>query len=202
MRKVDVERVLSQGSHVPKKLVANFISSNRPDLKQEVEDVLADQKDSADKAKYAAKVAEIDLKGFSKQDESNGAFKLSDGNMTVSVEPTENGKYQASFRGSKSSPHLQGIQGAVDWADAYRSESERAQKEESDKAKYAAKVAEIKAKQAERAIVPLSEITVTLKARIADSNEMAEYDEKADVALKEIDNKMNLARSLIKCLAS
>ena len=73
---------------------------------------------------------------------------------------------------------------------------------EADKAKYAAKAAEIKAKQAERAIVPLSEITVTLKARIAESNEMAEYDEKADVALKEIDNKTNLARSLIKCLAS
>ena len=78
----------------------------------------------------------------------------------------------------------------------------QAEKEAADKAKYAAKVAEIKAKQAERAIVPLSEITVTLKARVEDSNEMAEYDEKADVALKEIDNKMNLARSLIKCLAS
>ena len=70
----------------------------------------------------------IDNKGFERFNvNSNGTFELRDGNMVVRVEPTENGKYQASFRGVKSSPHLQGIQGAVDWADAYRQESIRSE---------------------------------------------------------------------------
>lgn len=67
----------------------------------------------------------IDYKGFTKQDTSGGAFTLSDGNMTVMVEPMADGKYQASFRGAKSSPHLQSAQGAVDWAACYRDEAKR-----------------------------------------------------------------------------
>ena len=73
-----------------------------------------------------------DFKGFKFIENTNGSFKLEDGYMTVSVEPTESGKYQASFRGAKSSPHLQGIQGAVDWADAYRQESVRTQEIKSE----------------------------------------------------------------------
>ena len=70
---------------------------------------------------------EVDYKGFERTPRGNGDFDLRDGNLTVSVEAMGDGRYQASFRGSKSSPHLQGEQGAVDWADAYRGESERAQ---------------------------------------------------------------------------
>jgi hypothetical protein len=293
-----------------------------------------EQIDNFIKSRYISQET-IDNKGFERFNvNSNGAFELRDGNMIVRVEPTENGKYQASFRGAKSSPHLQGVQGAVDWADAYRAESIRTEEKsagnstkeypfetgdgkywaadgkselaadwfgvaqaksgtffylgrdngersfialqaknyddavkeaepldrvsgnlenyikiaadsikqlrkvdvervlsqgnvpkklvanfiignrpdlkeevedvlsEQDKSKYDAAAAEFKAKQAERAIVPLSEITVTLKARIAETGQMAEYEEKADVALKEIDNKIDIARSLIKCLAS
>lgn len=74
-----------------------------------------------------AKAETLDLKGFERIQKGNGYFDLRDGNMTVSVEPMSQGKYQASFRGAKSSPHLMGEQGAVDWAAAYRDESVRAE---------------------------------------------------------------------------
>ena len=77
----------------------------------------------------------LDLKGFERIPKGNGYFDLRDGNMTVSVEPMGQGKYQASFRGAKSSPHLIGEQGAVDWAANYREESQRADAKTKDKAK-------------------------------------------------------------------
>lgn len=76
-------------------------------------------------AKPAQPAPQVDYKGFDQKDSGNGSFTLTDGNMTVTVQPTGDGKYQASFNGAKSSPHLQGVQGAVDWADAYRSEAQR-----------------------------------------------------------------------------
>ena len=71
----------------------------------------------------------IDYKGFTRKDESDGFFTLTQGNMTVRVEPTEDGKYQAHFGGARSTPHLPGVQGAVDWAAAYRDESLRVEGE-------------------------------------------------------------------------
>lgn len=65
----------------------------------------------------------LDLKGFTRTPRGNGAFDLSDGNMRVSVEPTERGKFQARFGSAKSSPHLQGEQAAVDWAAQYRKDA-------------------------------------------------------------------------------
>ncbi len=83
--------------------------------------------ESAPENQEPIKKAAVDYKEFERVDVGGGSFELRDGNMTVRVEPTESGKYQAAFRGAKSSPHLQGEQGAVDWADAYRAESVRAQ---------------------------------------------------------------------------
>lgn len=62
----------------------------------------------------------VDYKGFERVPLDNGAFELRDGNMVVRVVPMGYDKFQASFRSAKSSPHLQGEQGAVDWAVAYR----------------------------------------------------------------------------------
>lgn len=69
----------------------------------------------------------VDLKGFSRVDRDGGAFDLRSGNMTVRVEPMGDGKFQASFRGAKSSPHLQGVQGAVDWAATYRDDASKSE---------------------------------------------------------------------------
>ena len=49
---------------------------------------------------------------------------------------------------------------------------------------------------------PLSEITVTVEAIEAETGQAVEIDEPADEALKDIDDRMNLARSLLECLAS
>lgn len=68
---------------------------------------------------------EIDLKGFAKTDNPDGSFALSDGNMVVRVEPTGDGKYQASFRGARSTTHLQGVAGAVAWAASVREDGQR-----------------------------------------------------------------------------
>ena len=65
----------------------------------------------------------VDYKGFSRVNRGGGNFELTDGNMTVKVETMGGGRLQASFRSAKSSPSLQGEQGAVDWAAAYRDES-------------------------------------------------------------------------------
>lgn len=72
----------------------------------------------------------IDYKGFTRTSTGNDSFDLIDSNLRVRVEPTGRDKYQASVGNTKSSPHLQGEQGAADWADAYRAESIRAQKKD------------------------------------------------------------------------
>lgn len=70
----------------------------------------------------APKTEAVDYKGFVRAEISGGGFELRDGNMKVRVEPTGGGKYQASFRSAKSTPHLRGEQDAVDWAAAIRGE--------------------------------------------------------------------------------
>ena len=67
-----------------------------------------------------AESSKVDYKGFDRVPLGNGAFELRDGNMTVKVTPQAQGKYQATYRSAKSSPHLVGEQGAVDWAASYR----------------------------------------------------------------------------------
>ena len=89
-------------------------------------------KKAAEEALNGKSIA-IDYKGFTRGNKDGGAFSLTDGNMTVSVEPTQAGKFQASFRGAKSSPHLAGVQGAVDWAAAYREEAKRAETKQEQK---------------------------------------------------------------------
>jgi hypothetical protein len=70
---------------------------------------------------------ELDLKGFTRTPRGNGAFDLSDGNMRVSVEPTERGMYRASFGSSaKSGPRLNEQQ-AIEWAANIREESKALQ---------------------------------------------------------------------------
>lgn len=49
---------------------------------------------------------------------------------------------------------------------------------------------------------PLSEITVTVEAIEEETGRAVEMDEQADEALKDVDDRMNLARSLLECLAS
>jgi hypothetical protein len=66
--------------------------------------------------------------------------------------------------------------------------------------KYTETAARYKDKQAERAIVPLSEITVTRDAVL--DGKPVEYDQKADEAISEIDNELTLAKQLLDCLAS
>jgi orotate phosphoribosyltransferase len=72
-------------------------------------------------------VPEVDYKGFTRTSKGNDSFELADSNMRVTVQPTSRGKFQASVGSAKSGPNLQGEQAAVDWADAYRAESVRAQ---------------------------------------------------------------------------
>lgn len=74
--------------------------------------------------------------------------------------------------------------------------------EAESKRKYAETVAKTKEKEAQRSLIPLDQITITIKAKEAETGRVVEYDEKADVALNEIDDQMNLARRLIECLAS
>ena len=75
-----------------------------------------------------------DYKGFKRVDSAEyGKFELRDGNMVVKVEANGGGKYQASFGSAKSSPHLIGEQGAVDWAASYRADS---RKNETDEQRY------------------------------------------------------------------
>ena len=68
---------------------------------------------------------QADLSGFTREDRGGGAFDLVDGNMRVRVEPTEKGKYQARFGSARSSPHLQGVEGAVAWAATYREDGSK-----------------------------------------------------------------------------
>lgn len=49
---------------------------------------------------------------------------------------------------------------------------------------------------------PLSDITVTVEAIEEETGRTVEMDEQADEALKDVDDRMNLARSLLECLAS
>lgn len=49
---------------------------------------------------------------------------------------------------------------------------------------------------------PLSDITVTVEAIEEETGRAVEMDEQADEALKDVDDRMNLARSLLECLAS
>lgn len=75
-----------------------------------------------------------DYKGFKRVDSAEyGKFELRDGNMVVKVEANGGGKYQASFGSAKSSPHLVGEQGAVDWAASYR---DAARQNETDDQRY------------------------------------------------------------------
>ena len=80
-----------------------------------------------------AESSKVDYKGFKRVDAGYGKFELHDGNMVVKVESTSSGKYQASFRGAKSSPHLVGEQGAIDWAASYRN---AARQNETDDQRY------------------------------------------------------------------
>jgi len=49
---------------------------------------------------------------------------------------------------------------------------------------------------------PLNEITVTVKAIAQDSNEEVSFEEPADAALKNVDDRLQIAKGLLKCLAS
>ena len=80
-----------------------------------------------------AESSKVDYKGFDRVPLGNGAFELRDGNMTVKVTPQAQGKYQATYRSAKSSPHLVGEQGAVDWAASYR---DAARQNETDDQRY------------------------------------------------------------------
>lgn len=85
----------------------------------------------ADKAKSGAKVGPFTvggdgMGGFKKRDLGDGGFELHDGNMIVTASPTGEGKYQASHRSARSSPHLRGIEGVVAWASNIREDSKRA----------------------------------------------------------------------------
>jgi hypothetical protein len=77
------------------------------------------------KQKAEPEVEAVDYKGFERIELSSGGFELRDGNMAVRVESIGQGKYQASFRSAKSTPHLRNEQDVVDWAAAIRGESKR-----------------------------------------------------------------------------
>lgn len=76
-------------------------------------------------AEPEAALPETDLKGFTRVEQSGGAFDLVDGNMRVRVEPAGEGRFQAFIGSAKSSPQLD-LQGAVDWADNYRRDAVKA----------------------------------------------------------------------------
>jgi hypothetical protein len=107
---------------------------------------------------------ELDLKGFTRTPQGNGSFDLSDGNMRVRVEPTDRGKFQATFGSAKSSPHLQGEQAAVDWAAQYRKDAtpadatpaDAAQQEE-DKPAHLMTEAEFGQREKDRAVASLEQ---------------------------------------------
>ena len=66
--------------------------------------------------------------------------------------------------------------------------------------KYAETVAKFKEKQAERAIVPLDQISV-MRNGMLDGKEV-EYPQQANEALDEIDGNLRLAEKLLQCLAN
>lgn len=69
--------------------------------------------------------ADATLNGFTKRDLGGGKFELLDGSLVVHVEPSGDGKFQASHLSARSSPHLRGIEGVVAWASNIRNDGSR-----------------------------------------------------------------------------
>ena len=76
----------------------------------------------------------------------------------------------------------------------------KAEESKATDTKYAETVAKFKEKQAERAIVPLDQISV-MRNGMLDGKEV-EYPQQANEALDEIDGNLRLAEKLLQCLAN
>ena len=156
---------------------------------------LAEAKEYAEGALSNAKTADVDYKGFERKPIGNGAFELRDGNMTVRVEPQGDGKYQASFRGAKSSPHLHGEQGAVDWADAYRVDGKKAQQPSRYKGP-----ADVSSVAGQKELASRAGTIAALKGMNAQLRAIAPHEAWADANIEQSDNLDDLRTRISEAL--